>query len=98
MPSWSIPKNEVERLKEEAAELGRYSVHIVIVLSLVFSLMAVAILSKRQLTHEFSACVVAFVVPMPIALYFRNRIVLFGVFTYIVVLVVALIAVILFGI
>ena len=98
MPSWSIPKNAVERSKEEAAELERYSVHIVIFLSLVFSLMAVAILSKRLLTHQFSVCVVAFVVPMPIALYFRHRIVLFGVFTYIAALVIALIAVILFGI
>lgn len=72
--------------------------HIAIVLSLVFSLTAVSILAGRRLTHQFSACVVACALPMPVALYFRNRIVLLGVFTYAAALVIALAAAILFGI
>src|ERR1700740_2219059 len=98
MASWTIERNEVERLKEEAAENRRYSVHIAVVLGVVFSFTAVAILSKRHLTNEFLACVLACVVPMPIALYFRNRIVLLGFFTYVAALVIALIAAIVFGI
>ena len=98
MPSWTIGKNEVERLKEEATELRRYSVHIAVVLSVVFSFTAVAILSKRHLTHQLLACILACAVPMPAALYFRNRIVLLGFFTYVAALVIALIAAILFGI
>jgi hypothetical protein len=98
MPSWTIGKNEIERSKEEAAELKRYGVHIAIVLSVVFSSTAVAILSKQHLTHQFLACVLACAVPLPIALYFRNRIVLLGFFTYVAALVIALIAAILFGI
>ena len=69
MLSW----NEVERLKRDVADFGRYSVHIAIVLSLVFSFTAVAILSKKHLTNQLWAGVAAFAVPMPIALYFRNR-------------------------
>ena len=49
MISW----NEVERLKRETAELGRYSIHISVVLSLVFSLAAVAIIFEEAL-HELS--------------------------------------------
>src|SRR3954468_9841595 len=97
MPSWTIA-NEVERLKEEATELKRYSVHIAIALSVVFSFTAVAILSKRPLSHQLLACVLACAVPLPVALYFRNRIVLLGFFTYVAALVIALIAAILFGI
>ena len=37
-------------------------------------------------------------VPMPIALYFRSRIVLLGVFTYVAALIVALGVTVLFGI
>ena len=92
-----LPFIELERLKREAAELGRYSVHISIILSLVFSLMAVAILSRQHLTNQFWADVTAFAVPMPIALHFRNRIVLLGVFTYVSALIVALTATVVFG-
>jgi hypothetical protein len=94
MLSW----DELERLKRDAADLGRYSIHIAVVLSLVFSLMAVAILSKKHLTNYVWAEVAAFVVPMPVALYFRNRIVMLGVFTYIAALGIALIAAVLFGV
>ena len=90
--------DNVQRLKRETAELEVYSVHIAIVLSVVFSFTAVAILSKRHLTHQLLACVLACALPMPIALYFRNRIVLLGFFTYVAALVIALIAAIVFGI
>jgi hypothetical protein len=98
MTSRPLGKNEVERLSGEAAELRRYSINIAIVLSLVLSFTAVAILSKQHLTHQFLACVLACAVPMPVALYFRNRIVLLGFFTYVATLIIALIAAILFGI
>ena len=91
-------EEEIERLKEEAAEFRSYSVHIAVVLSVVFSFTAVAILSKQLLTHQLLACVLACAVPMPITLYFRNRIALLGFFTYVAALVIALIAAILFGI
>jgi hypothetical protein len=84
--------------KEDAAELRSYSVHIAVVLSVVFSFTAVAIFSKQLLTHQLLACVLACALPMPIALYFRNRIALFGLFTYVAALIIALIAAILFGI
>jgi hypothetical protein len=87
----------VQQLKEEAAELARDSVHLAIVLAIVASFTAVVILSKQHLTHQLWACVVAVAVPMPIALYLRRRIVLLGVFAYAAALVIALIAMILFG-
>lgn len=94
MLSW----NEVER-KLDAMERGSHdSVHLAIVLSMVMSLTAVAILSKQHLTNEALADVAACVVPLPLALYFRSRIVLLGFFPYVAVLTVALIAAILFGI
>jgi hypothetical protein len=62
------------------------------------SLAAVAILSKQHLTNQPWSDITAFALPLPIALYFRKRIVLFGVFAYVAVLIVALVAAILFGI
>ena len=94
MISW----NEVERLKREATELGRYSSHVSVVLSLVFSLAAVAIISKKHFTNYHWLDVAAFAVPMPIALYFKNRIALLGVFTYLAAVTLALLAAVLFGI
>ena len=94
MLSW----NEVERLKREAADLGRYSVSMAIVLSLVFSLAALVILSKNHLMDQLWSALAMFAVPMPIALYFRNRIVLLGVVTYVSALMAALIAAVVFGI
>jgi hypothetical protein len=88
---------ELERLRREAADLGRYSVHIAVSLSLVFSLTAIAILSKRHLTHPLWVDAAAIAVPMPIALYFRSRIVLLGVFSYVAFLIVALAAAVLLG-
>jgi len=93
MLSWK----ETERLKTEAADLGRYRVHVAIVLSLVFSLTAVVILSKTYRTY-FWVNFATFVVPLPIALYFRKRIVDLGVLTYVAALIIPLVAAILFGI
>ena len=94
MISW----NEVERLKRETAELGRYSIHIAVVLSLVFSLAAVAIISKKHFTNYLWVDVAVFVVPIPIALYFKKRIALLGVFSYAALVILALGAAVLFGI
>lgn len=90
--------SDFEHVKRNAADLGRYSVHVAIALSLVFSLMAIAILSKKDLTNHFWANVATFVLPLPVALYFRSRIVLLGVGTYTAALGIALIAAILFGV
>ena len=94
MLSW----DESERLKRHTAELDRYGVHIAIVLSVVFSLMTIAILSKRGLLNHLPVDVAVLAGPMLIALYFRKRIVLFGVFTYIAAVGLALIAAVLFGV
>ena len=93
MPTW----NEIQRLRTEASDLGKYGVHVAIVLSLVFSLAVVVILSKTYVTY-FWVNFATFVVPMPIALYFRKRIVNLGVITYVAALIAALVAAILFGI
>jgi hypothetical protein len=89
---------EMERLKEEAAELGRYSIHIAVALSLVCSLAAVTIISKKNLTNYLLADLAAFAIPIPIALYFRKQIVFFGAFVYVIVLIAALGAAVVFGI
>ena len=81
-----LDRYELERLKQDAVDRGRYSVHLAIVLSVVFSLTAVAILSKKDLKNQLWADVAACVGPMPIALYFRNRIVLLGLFTHVAAL------------
>ena len=94
MISW----NEMERLKQEAAELGSYSIHMAVVLSLIFSLTAVVIISKTHLTNNLWVDAAAFAVPIPIALYFKKRIVLLGAFAYAAALILFLGAAVLFGI
>lgn len=94
MISW----NEVNRLKQEAAARGRYSIHLAIALSLICSLAAIAIISKKNLTNYLWADLAAFAVPIPIALYFKNRIVLLGAFVYVAALILALSAAVVFGI
>ena len=64
----------LDRSKRDAAGVGRYSVHMSLILSVVVSLAAIAILSKRHLTDYLWVHVAAFVIPMPIALYFRNKV------------------------
>jgi hypothetical protein len=93
-----ISRNEVERLKRDAAARGRYSIHVAIALSLICSLAAVANISKKNLTNYLWADLAAFAVLIPIALYFKNRIVLLGAFTYVAALILALSAAVVFGI
>ena len=94
MISWAY----AERLKREIAEVGRSSFHMPVVLSLIFSLAAVAIISKKHLTSYPWVDVAAFAVPIPIVLYFENRIVRFGIFTCVAAIVLPLTAALLFGI
>jgi hypothetical protein len=93
-----LDRNKSGRINPAVMGRGRYSVHLAIVLSVVFSLTAVAILSKKQLANQLWADVAACLFPMPIALYFRNRIVLLGLCTYVGALTGALLAAFLFGI
>jgi hypothetical protein len=90
--------SEVERLIRDAAASGRYGIYVAIALSLICSLAAVAIISKRNLTNYLWVDLAAFAVPIPIALYFKNRIVLLGAFTYVAALILALSAALVFGI
>ena len=78
MISW----NEVERLKREATELGRYSIHVCLVLSLVFSLAAVAIISKKDLTNYLWLDVAALGRSDAHRFVFQKPVALLGVFTY----------------
>ena len=91
-------RRNLERLKREAAELGSYSTHVAVALSLICSLVGVAIISKKPFTNYLWADVAAFAVPLPVALYFRSQIVWLGAFVYVTALVLALIAALVFGI
>jgi hypothetical protein len=91
-------KLELERLKKDAADFGRYSIHLSIVLSLVLSLAAAAIISKSHLTDSLSISLLVFAVPIPIALYFRKRIILIGTVVYALALIASLLAAVLFGV
>jgi hypothetical protein len=97
-PQGAAIKNELEQLEQEASEFGRYSLHMAIALSVVFSLAVVAIISKRNLTNYLWADVAAFAVPVPVALYFKKRIVLLGAFAYVAALILFLGASVVFGI
>jgi hypothetical protein len=72
--------------------------HFPVVLSLVFSLAVVAIISKNHVVNSLWVDLAAFAVPVPIALYFENRIVRFGGFTCVAIIVLPLGAAVLFGI
>jgi hypothetical protein len=93
-----ITWDELKLGKEGAAEFSPNSNHLAVVLSLVLSLTAVAIISKNHLVNSVLVDVAAFIVPIPIALYFENRLVRFGVFTYVAAIALSLGAAILFGI
>jgi len=54
-------------------------------LSVVCSLAAVVILSKRHVTDYLWFDFAAFAVPIPIALYFKKQIGLLGIYTYVAV-------------
>jgi hypothetical protein len=94
MISW----NEVDRQEWDAAEFGSYSGHFAVVLSLVFSLAVVAIISKNHVVNSLWVDLAAFAIPIPVFLYFENRIVRFGVFTCVAAIVLLLGAAVLFGI
>ena len=89
--------NPLERVKERAAELNRYSIRLWLVLSLILSLAAIVILSKRHPASHGWVFVAALSIPISLTLYFRNRIVLFGPFVYVGALIVLLGAAVLFG-
>jgi hypothetical protein len=93
MTTW----NEVERRSRETATLGPHGGHAV-VLSLVVSLGAVAIISKTHLVNSLWVDAAAFVVPIPIALYFENRILRLGIGSFLVAIALPLGAAVLFGI
>jgi len=88
----------MEPLKRDAAELSRYAIHISIVLSLVFSLAAIVILSKKHMTNHFWIDLAVLAGPVPIALFFKKRIVLLGVFTCVALMLLALGAAVVFGV
>jgi|GraSoiStandDraft_16_1057320.scaffolds.fasta_scaffold204193_3 hypothetical protein len=69
-----------------------------IVLSVVCSLAAVVILSKRHVPDYLWFDFAAVAVPIPIGLYFKKQIGLLGIYAYVAVLALALGAAILFGI
>jgi hypothetical protein len=86
------------RQQRNSAGLRLYSSHFVAVLSLIFSLTLVAIISKNHVINSLWIDVAAFAVPIPIALYFEKRILRFGVFTCVATIVLPLAAALLFGI
>jgi len=88
---------ETERAGQEAIQANRYSIRLWIVLSLILSLSTVVILSKRQLLNHRWAYGAAVIVPILFVLHFRSRIVLFGPFVYVAVLVLSLMAAVYFG-
>ena len=73
---------QARQVAAEAAELGRYSIQMSVVSIADFWLAAVSIISKKYLTNDLWVDMAAFAVPIPIALYFKNRIVLLGAFAY----------------
>jgi hypothetical protein len=79
MISW----NEMKQLGRDAPKLARRGAGVSIVLSVVCSLAAVVILSKRHVTDYLWF---GFAVPIPIALYFKKQIGLLGIYTYVAVL------------
>ena len=93
-----ISSIELERAKEKMAEHGRYTIHVALALSLICSLAVIAIISKKHFTNNLWLDVAAFIVPMPIAVYFRRRIAIIGGFAYVAVLILFLVAAVLFGI
>ena len=92
------PYAEVHLSRQQTAnEFNRYSLRLWAVLSLILSLSAIVILTKNRLVNHRWVYGVALVVPISFTLYFRNRIVRFGPFIYVGVLLVMLSAAILFG-
>ena len=72
--------------------------HFAVVLSLVLSLAIIAISSKHHVLNSLWFDVAAFAVPIPIVLYFENRIIRLGILTRVAAIVLPLGAAVLFGI
>ena len=94
MTSW----DEMEQGKRNNAQLAPYSGHFAVVLWLVLSLAAFAIISKQHLVTYLWIEVAAVTIPVPIALYFENRILRRGVVACVVAIFLPLGAAVLFGI
>ena len=86
--------DEMNRSEEDARELA---VRMSIVLSLILSLTAAAILSKHQLTKYLWVDVAALTGPLFLASYFRDRIVSLRPYAYFAGLIVVLSSGVLFG-
>jgi hypothetical protein len=71
---------------------------VAIVLALVVSLAALAIVSKKQVAPHFLITAVAFLAPIPIALLFRKTIASVAVWLYIAAVLLLLVSAVLFGI
>ena len=84
--------------KRNPAELGPSSSHFAVVLSLVWSLAILAVISKNHLAHYVWLDAAAFVLPIPIVLYFEDRIARSGVLTCVAAIVFPLAAAVVFGI
>jgi hypothetical protein len=93
-----ISSYAVERRKWAPGERGLYSGHLAVVLSLVWSLAILAIISKNHLVNSLWLDAAAFGFPIPIVLYFEHRIVRFGVLTCVAAIVFPLAAAVVFGI
>ena len=90
--------HEVGRRKCNPTENAPNKGHFAVVLSLLFSLTIVAIISKNYVVNSLWIDVAAFAAPLPVFLYFENRIIRFGVFTCVATIVLPLGAAVLFGI
>ena len=71
---------------------------VAIVLALVVSLAALAIVSKKNVAPHFWITAVAFFTPIPIALLFRKKIASVALWLYIAAVLVLLVSAVLFGI
>jgi hypothetical protein len=87
-----------DKLGRQKWQPGPYSSHFSVVLSLVFSLALVSIVSKHHAVNSLWVDGFAFAVPLAIALYFEDRIGRFGVFTCVASIALPLGAAVLFGI
>ena len=93
--------HETGRRKLDANEIGLYRGNFArgnfaVVLSLVFSLTVIAIISRSYVLNS-PWIVGAFAAPIPIFIYFENRIIRFGVFTSVAAIILPLGAAVLFG-
>jgi hypothetical protein len=88
--------HEVGRRKLDPTEIGLYSGNFPVVLSLVFSLTVIAIISRNYVLNS-PWIVAAFAAPIPIFIYFENRIGRFGVFTSVAAIILPLGVAVLFG-